>query len=63
MGDAVKWMRRHVHHRAYDAFRLGWWYLALAAVAFIPYLGVLALPVACLVIVRTFHIAFATPLN
>lgn len=63
MGDAVNWMRRHVHHRAYDAFRLGWWYLALAAVGFIPYLGVLALPVACLVIVRTFHLAFATLAN
>jgi hypothetical protein len=56
-GDAVDWMRCHIHHHAYDAFRLGWWCLALAAIAFIPYVGVLAVPVACLMIVRTFHLA------
>jgi hypothetical protein len=56
-GDVVDWMRCHIHHHAYDAFRLGWWCLALAAIAFIPYVGVLAVPVACLMIVRTFHLA------
>ena len=62
-GGAVDWMRLHVHHRAYDAFHLGWWCLALAAIAFIPYVGVLAVPVACLMIVRTFHLAFVSPVK
>jgi hypothetical protein len=62
-GDAVDWMRCHIHHHAYDAFRLGWWCLALAAIAFIPYVGVLAVPVACLMIVRTFHLVFVNPVK
>jgi hypothetical protein len=62
-GDAVDWMRCQVHHRTYDAFHLGWWCLALAAIAFIPYVGVLAVPVACLMIVRTFHLVFVNPVK
>jgi hypothetical protein len=56
--ETVAWMRSRLHHKTYDAIRLGYWGMALAILAFVPWVGLLALPVMCLLLVRVFHFSF-----
>ena len=57
--ETVDWMKRRLHHKTYDALRLGYWGMALAVLAWVPWLGLLALPLMCLLLVRVFHYTFA----
>jgi hypothetical protein len=54
----VDWMKRHVHHKTYHAVVLGNVGIGLAMVAWVPWVGLLALPVMCLLLVRVFHYSF-----
>jgi hypothetical protein len=56
--ETVAWMRWRLHHKTYDAIRLGYWGMTLALLAFVPWVGLLALPLTCLLLVRVFHFSF-----
>jgi hypothetical protein len=58
--ETVAWIRHKLHHKAYDAFALGYWGLLLAGLAHVPWVGMLALPVMCLVVIRVFHFSFSS---
>ena len=57
--ETVQWMKHRLHHKTYDALALGYWGMTLGVLAFVPWVGLLALPVMCLLLVRVFHLTFA----
>ena len=57
--QTVAWIRHKLHHKAYDAFGIAYWGLLLAALAHVPWMGLLALPVMCLLMVRVFHFSLS----
>ena len=57
--ETVEWMKRRLHHKTYDAILFGNLGIALALLAFVPWVGLLTLPVMCLLLVRVFHLTFA----
>ena len=59
IGATMTYMRGAVHHKMYSAFALGGWLLAMAVVALVPWVGLLAVPVSCMLLVRIFHYSFA----
>lgn len=58
IGETMAWMRRQLHHKMYSAFSLGGWLMAMAGLAMVPWVGLLAVPVSCLLLVRVFHYSF-----
>ena len=59
IGDTMAYTPGALHHKMYSAFALGAWLLAMAVVALVPWVGLLAVPVSCLLLVRIFHYSFA----
>jgi hypothetical protein len=59
IGETMAYIRGALHHKMYSAFALGGWLLVMATAALVPWLGLLAVPVTCLLLVRVFHYSFA----
>lgn len=59
IGPTMAYIRWALHHKMYNAFALGFWLLSLAMTALVPWAGLLAVPIGCLLLVRIFQHSFA----